>query len=188
MTTLSPVDLTSPGRLAHGVCNPPTGLLSQPLAQTVGGAITTTDGLYDASVTRLSADGQAVLNSTYLGAGATTNGYGIAADAKSDAYVTGRTENAGFPVGGTVGGSLDNRLLSYTRGAPTRSAARTRRATKRRARTPSRSSSTRPRAGWSRWDCYRRRPPRPERSTARAAAAARSGWSSRAWERSSRCP
>jgi len=35
-------------------------------------------------------------------------GYGIAADARGDAYVTGRTDSPGFPISGTQAGSLDN--------------------------------------------------------------------------------
>jgi hypothetical protein len=98
VTTLSPVGVTAPGTLVHGVCNPLTGLLAQPLTQTVGTAITTTGGLcYDAFVTRLSADGQALLYSTYLGGGRDDEGYGIAADATGAAYVTGRTESPDFP-------------------------------------------------------------------------------------------
>ncbi len=109
VTTLSPVGVTDPGTLVHGVCNPLTSLLSQPLTQTVGTAITTTGGLcYDAFVTRLSADGQALLYSTYLGGGRDDEGYGIAADQAGNAYVTGRTESPDFPVSGTVAGSLDN--------------------------------------------------------------------------------
>jgi hypothetical protein len=108
VTTLSPVGVTDPGTLVHGVCNPLTGLLAQPLTQTVSTAITTTGGLcYDAFVTRLSSDGQALLYSTYLGGGRDDYGYGIAADANGAAYVTGRTESPDFPVSGTVGGRLD---------------------------------------------------------------------------------
>ncbi len=109
VTTLSPVGVTDLGTLVHGVCNPLTSLLSQPLTQTAGTAITTTGGLcYDAFVTRLSSDGQALLYSTYLGGGRDDEGYGIATDQAGNAYVTGRTDSPDFPVSGTVAGSLDN--------------------------------------------------------------------------------
>ncbi len=118
VTTLSPVGATNPGTLVHGGCNPVTGLLAQPVTQTVGAVGSTTGGLcYDAFVTRLSADGQALLYSTYLGGGRDDMGYGIAADGKGDAYVTGRTESPDFPVSGTVGGSLDNASGSVLTGA-----------------------------------------------------------------------
>jgi len=118
VTTLSPVGATNPGTLVHGVCNPVTGLLTQPVTQTVGALGSTAGGLcYDAFVTRLSADGQALLYSTYLGGGRDDMGYGVAADAKGDAYVTGRTESPDFPVSGTVGGSLDGSQGSVLTGA-----------------------------------------------------------------------
>lgn len=185
VTTLSPVGVTDPGTLVHGVCNPLTGLLAQPLTQTVSTAITTTGGLcYDAFVTRLSSDGQALLYSTYLGGGRDDYGYGIAADANGAAYVTGRTESPDFPVSGTVGGRLDT-----TSGGPLGGGIR--RATRRRARTPSRSSSTPRRAAWCRWACPPRTPPRSGCSAVRAAAAVVGGYSA-TWSRArpgcSRCP
>ena len=43
-------------------------------------------------------DGSALLYSTYLGGNASDIGYGIAADASGNAYVTGSTTSANFPL------------------------------------------------------------------------------------------
>lgn len=52
----------------------------------------------DAFVAKLSADGGTVLYSTYLGGTAEDEGNGIAVDSLGDAYVTGLTLSADFPV------------------------------------------------------------------------------------------
>ena len=58
----------------------------------------------DAFVAKLSADGSALLYSTYLGGSADDVANGIAVDAFGDAYVVGTTHSPDFPV---TGGSFD---------------------------------------------------------------------------------
>ncbi len=53
---------------------------------------------YDAFVTELSADGSALLYSTYLGGGSNDYGAGIAVDSQGNAYVTGDTYSTNFPT------------------------------------------------------------------------------------------
>jgi hypothetical protein len=60
------------------------------------------DFFKDAFVSKLSADGSMLLYSTYLGGKLEDVGYGIAVDAFGDAYVTGTTESADFPVPSTI--------------------------------------------------------------------------------------
>jgi len=55
-------------------------------------------GGYDAFVTQLSADGSALVYSTYLGGNSDEDGYGIAVDGMGDAYVTGDTFSGNFPT------------------------------------------------------------------------------------------
>jgi hypothetical protein len=58
---------------------------------------------YNAFVTKLSADGSALVYSTFLGGTAFNTGNGIALDASGDAYVTGYTASTDFP---TTSGAL----------------------------------------------------------------------------------
>ncbi|MCG2771001.1 MAG: SBBP repeat-containing protein [Desulfobacterales bacterium] len=55
-------------------------------------------GGWDAFVTKLSAAGNTLVYSTYLGGGSTDYGYGIAVDGAGCAYVTGWTESTNFPT------------------------------------------------------------------------------------------
>jgi len=55
-------------------------------------------GVEDAFVTKFSPAGSALGYSTYLGGGGNDYGMGIAPDATGDAYVTGVTESADFPL------------------------------------------------------------------------------------------
>jgi len=68
-------------------------------------------GIYHAFVTKLSATGQALVYSTYLGGSGPDVGEGIAADSAGNAYVTGWTASTDFPLAGalqsTPGGSSD---------------------------------------------------------------------------------
>jgi len=64
------------------------------------GPYQTYQGHGDAFVTKLSAAGNALVYSTYLGGGTADYGYGIAVDAGGSAYVTGRTASADFPTVG----------------------------------------------------------------------------------------
>jgi hypothetical protein len=63
-----------------------------PVQATFGGG-----ALGDAFVTKLSADGQSLVYSTYLGGSAGELGNGIAVDSSGNAYVTGYTESTNFP-------------------------------------------------------------------------------------------
>jgi Beta-propeller repeat/FG-GAP-like repeat len=66
-------------------------LTANPLQPTSGGG-------YDAFVTKLSATGNALVYSTYLGGNGSDSGNGIAVDAAGNAYVTGVTSSANFPT------------------------------------------------------------------------------------------
>jgi hypothetical protein len=55
-------------------------------------------GGWDAFVTKISADGSALIYSTYLGGSSEENGDGIAVDTAGNAYVTGDTQSANFPT------------------------------------------------------------------------------------------
>ncbi|MGA8554995.1 MAG: SBBP repeat-containing protein, partial [Candidatus Acidiferrales bacterium] len=52
----------------------------------------------DAFVAKFSADGSTLLYSTYLGGSLEDVAYGVAVDSAGDAYVTGKTDSADFPV------------------------------------------------------------------------------------------
>ncbi|MBI3872081.1 MAG: SBBP repeat-containing protein [candidate division Zixibacteria bacterium] len=65
------------------------------------------DGVVDAFVTKLSAAGNALVYSTYLGGSDNDGGYGIAVDASGSAYVTGVTLSSDFPTQDPYDGSLD---------------------------------------------------------------------------------
>jgi hypothetical protein len=52
----------------------------------------------DAFVTKLAADGTALVYSTYLGGGGSDNGYALALDASGSAYVAGGTFSTNFPI------------------------------------------------------------------------------------------
>ncbi len=67
-------------------------------------------GSSDVFVTKLNANGNALLYSTYLSGSGDDKGYGIAVDTAGDAYVTGDTYSADFPVYGSLqayGGNSD---------------------------------------------------------------------------------
>jgi uncharacterized repeat protein (TIGR01451 family) len=55
-------------------------------------------GAVSAFVTKLKATGSALAYSTYLGGGGFTQSYGIAVDGLGNAYVTGSTDSADFPI------------------------------------------------------------------------------------------
>ena len=59
-------------------------------------------GAWDAFVTRIDADGAALDYSTYLGGSRSDQAWGIAVDASSNAYVTGATDSADFPLASPV--------------------------------------------------------------------------------------
>ncbi len=72
--------------------------LSSNFPTTPGAFQPTSGGGYDAFVTRLNASGSALIYSTYLGGDNSDGGYAIALDASNNAYVTGFTRSAGFPI------------------------------------------------------------------------------------------
>ena len=57
-------------------------------------------GVSDAFLTKISADGQQFLFSTYIGGSGYDDGFGLAVDADGNAYVTGQTVSFDFPVRG----------------------------------------------------------------------------------------
>ncbi len=59
---------------------------------------TSRKGYNDAFVSKINADGSALVYSTFLGGTYTDAGYAIAVDYFGNAYVTGRTESADFPI------------------------------------------------------------------------------------------
>ena len=75
-----------------------TGVTESANFPTVNAYQPTLGGGGDAFVTKLSADGAALVYSTYLGGGSTDEGLGIAADPAGHAYVTGFTASANFPT------------------------------------------------------------------------------------------
>ena len=83
-----------------------TGFTSSTNFPTTAGAFDTTynGGLVDAFVTKLSAAGNALTYSTYLGGNSSDSGNAIAVDASGAAYVTGYTYSANFP---TTAGAFD---------------------------------------------------------------------------------
>ena len=84
----------------------------------------------DAFVTKLNADGSALVYSTYLGGGHRDEGFGIAVDASGNAYITGFTRSTDFP---TTPGAFDrscgtdgtcDAYLSWSRSSATPRSAR----------------------------------------------------------------
>ncbi len=65
----------------------------------------------DAFITKLSATGNTLVYSTYLGGGSSDQGLGIALDSQNNAYISGMTQSANFPtrnpVQAAIGGSFD---------------------------------------------------------------------------------
>jgi hypothetical protein len=82
-----------------------TGGTSSPDFPTTPGAFQSTlNGTYNAFVTKLTADGSALLYSTFLGGSKNDGAYGIAVDGGGNAYVTGYTRSTDFP---TTQGAFD---------------------------------------------------------------------------------
>lgn len=72
--------------------------LSDNFPVTPGAFQTTLNGSNDVFITKLSADGQSLIYSTFLGGNNTNAGQGIAVDTAGYAYVVGYTSSADFPV------------------------------------------------------------------------------------------
>jgi hypothetical protein len=75
-----------------------TGGTSSKNFPTTGPFQSTLLGTENAFVAKLNATGNALIYSTYLGGSGQDIGYGIAVDASGDAYVTGSTTSADFPL------------------------------------------------------------------------------------------
>ena len=75
-----------------------TGTTRSHFPTTPGAFQTIIRGPYNAFVSKLNADGSALLYSTYLGGSAYDFGSGIAVDASGNAYVTGYTSSSHFPT------------------------------------------------------------------------------------------
>jgi len=71
---------------------------SNAFQKTCGTSSNCNGGLYDAFVTVYNPTGNAYVYSTFLGGEGTDEGLGIAVDASGDAYVTGLTQSAHFPL------------------------------------------------------------------------------------------
>jgi len=71
-------------------------------------------GAYDVFVTELGPAGTALIYSTYLGGSGDDEASGIAVDASGDAYVTGFTNSANFPVNGAFQGTNKVPNSGYT--------------------------------------------------------------------------
>lgn len=72
------------------------------------GPLMAAQGGNDAFVAKFNPAGNALAYSTYLGGSADDAGYGIAVDAKGNAYVTGQTESADFPNIRAIQGAQGN--------------------------------------------------------------------------------
>ncbi|HEX7365052.1 MAG TPA: SBBP repeat-containing protein, partial [Dehalococcoidia bacterium] len=74
----------------------------------------TNAGGYDAFITKLSATGDSLIYSTYLGGSELDSGFGIAVDAASCAYITGRTASSDFPTENPYQGTYAGGVGGYT--------------------------------------------------------------------------
>ncbi|MBF6613476.1 MAG: SBBP repeat-containing protein, partial [Chloroflexi bacterium] len=73
-------------------------------------------GNLDAFISKLSADGQTLLYSSYLGGSGTDVGWGIAADDNGNAYISGSSNSTNFPLRnafqGTFGGGANDAFIT----------------------------------------------------------------------------
>ncbi|SDY49856.1 SBBP repeat-containing protein [Thermoactinomyces sp. DSM 45892] len=65
---------------------------------TPGAFQTVSGGVQDAFITKMSPSGNALVYSSFLGGAASDDGRGVALDGSGNAYVTGNTQSANFPV------------------------------------------------------------------------------------------
>ena len=75
-----------------------TGMTSSTDFPTTAGAFQTVNGDSDAFVTKLNADGTALVYSTYLGGDGFDSGNGIAVDSAGNAFITGFATSSNFPT------------------------------------------------------------------------------------------
>ena len=81
---------------------------------TAGAADSSFNGMADAFVSELNANGSALLYSTYLGGTQSESGNDIALDSSGDVYVTGHTYSMDFPTPrGRLRHRLQRRLLDF---------------------------------------------------------------------------
>jgi hypothetical protein len=78
---------------------------------TAGAHDVTLAGFTDAFVTKLDADGAALVYSTFLGGAATEDGTDIAVDGSGQVYLVGRTGSTDFP---TTAGAFDTSFNGFT--------------------------------------------------------------------------
>jgi hypothetical protein len=89
-----------------------TGITTDGTFPTTPGAFDTTlNSITDAFVTKFSADGSALVYSTFLGGSSTDESFGITVDAAGAAFVTGRTSSSNFP---TTPGAFDTTFNGNT--------------------------------------------------------------------------
>jgi len=84
--------------------DPGTPLVDEDFPTTLGAfqaALANAGGVTDAFVTKLNTTGTALVYSTYLGGGNADLGNAIAMDGVGNAYVTGETSSANFPIAGS---------------------------------------------------------------------------------------
>jgi murein DD-endopeptidase MepM/ murein hydrolase activator NlpD len=83
---------------------------------TVNALQTTSNGEYDAFVTKLNTSGSALVYSTYLGGNSEEHAIGIAVDSSGNAYVTGFTGSTNFPTANafqaTFGGDMHDAFVT----------------------------------------------------------------------------
>ena len=85
--------------VAGGTTSADFPLGSAPLQGTYGGADSNTQGVTgDVFVSKFDPTGKTLVYSTYVGGTADENAYGIAVDSTGNAYLTGATNSADFPV------------------------------------------------------------------------------------------
>jgi hypothetical protein len=73
----------------------------------------TSHGSWEAFVTKINADGNAFVYSTFLGGSGSDGGEGIAADAAGNAYIAGHTDSADFPVANAIQSDNHGKLDAF---------------------------------------------------------------------------
>ncbi|HWT03472.1 MAG TPA: Ig-like domain-containing protein [Pyrinomonadaceae bacterium] len=93
------IDAAGNSYITGGATNTVVGGVPTSLYPVTPGAHQTANGGADSFVTKLNPLGSALVYSTFLGGGPQSDrAYGIAVDPSGNAYVTGQTQNAAFPV------------------------------------------------------------------------------------------